>query len=601
MPDQISSSKVYSYSRCSSLEQVKHGESRRRQQERIDAWCKSNDKILDTEFMLEDLGVSAFKGANIEHSSKLGQFLLAIEQGKIAIGSTLLVESLDRISRQEVLKSLAILQSICVAGITVHTLSDNKSYSATNINDIGNLVYSLLIFSRSNEESKLKADRLKKSWSNKFQNIENEILTRNTPFWISYDEDKKEFYLNSNVVTLQKIFSMSIQGYGAVSIIKELHNHPTLYPQLTKSGWNTAYIQYCLSSPATYGTFASKCTITPIPNYFPEAIPYQDFLLSQNARQLRSNGKGTGRKGNTYTNLFSRIIVCSGCGSNVNYYTNGKHSYLRCMKASKSIECIAMPWGYEQFQESFLKWVTEINLNEIFTPAGKQTEIQALNQKINNDGLLVTAKQKQYDSIINDITTEGLSKNVILAMGKKADDIEAEITGLNELLTVNKSKLSSLELSKDKHMDLVENIKAYNQLTNNKNKEDMRAVRMKIHQSLLNLIETITLYNNQYYKVGDFINGKLIDGLNGRRYKTDMAKQNYLLTDAGQRFYNEHRRYYEIKFKNGQVRMVLPFLNASSTKAELEAANNKRLQIIEDNLEFLKKKFGQHITMEDFK
>ena len=65
--------------------------------------------------------------------------------------------------------------------------------------------------------------------------------------------------------------------------------------------------------------------------------------------------------------------------------------------------------------------------------------------------------------------------------------------------------------------------------------------------------------------------------------------------------YDESTGEYEIKFKNGQVRMVLPFLNASSTKAELEAANNKRLQIIEDNLELLKKEFGQHITMDDFK
>jgi DNA invertase Pin-like site-specific DNA recombinase len=581
--------------------QVKHGESHRRQLENIENWCKANNKTLDTEFKLEDLGVSAFKGANIQHSSKLGQFLQAIQDGKIASGSTLLVESLDRISRQEILKSLAILQSICDAGITVHTLSDSKSYNAENINDIGSLIYSLLIFSRSNEESKLKADRLKEAWVSKFENIENRILTRNTPFWITYDEDKKEFYLNDRVNVIRKIFSMSIEGYGAVSIIKELHKHHTLYPPLTKSGWNTATIQYCLVSPASYGTFSSKYTVTPIPKYFPEAISYQEFLLSQDARQLRNNGRGSGRKGNTYTNLFSRIIVCGGCGSPVNYQTNGRNAYLRCMKAIKSEECVARSWAYEQFQENFLKWATEINLTEIFTPAGKQTEIQTLNQTINNEILLITAKQKQYDSIINDITTEGLSKSVILAMGKKADAIEAEIISLNESLKVNKSKLSGLELSTDKHVDLVENIKAYNQLTDNKSKEEMRAVRMKIHQSLLNLIETITLYNNKYYKVGDFINGKLMDGLNFRRYKTDIAKQNYLLTDAGQRFYDEHRRYYEIKFKNGQVRKVLPFLNVSRTLAELEAGEKKRLQIIEENLELLKKEFGQDLTLDDFK
>ncbi|MBV5301284.1 MAG: hypothetical protein J0649_05810 [Methylococcales bacterium] len=134
-----------------------------------------------------------------------------------------------------------------------------------------------------------------------------------------------------------------------------------------------------------------------------------------------------------------------------------------------------------------------------------------------------------------------------------------------------------------------------------KTAKEIYDIREKLHYSIKSITESITIHNNKYYKVGDFINGKLIDGLDNRKYKTDLAKQNYLLTDAGQRFYDEHRRKFEIKFKNGQVRKVLPFLNASRTKAELEAANNKRLQIIEDNLEFLKKEFGQHITMDDFK
>lgn len=594
-------SKVYSYIRMSSEIQVKHGESHRRQLENIENWCKANNKTLDTGFKLEDLGVSAFKGANIQHSSKLGQFLQAIQDGKVGSGSTLLVESLDRISRQEILKSLAILQSICDAGITVHTLSDGKSYNAENINDIGSLIYSLLIFSRSNEESRMKAERLKKSWASKFNNIENKILTRNTPFWISYNEDKRTFYLNDRVNVIRKIFEMSISGYGNVSIIKELHKHPDLYSPLTNSGWNTAYIQYCLNSPATYGTFFSKNTPQAIDNYFPEAVTYQEFLLSQDARQLRKCGKSSGRKGNTYTNLFTRLMVCGECGSNINYYTNGKNSYLRCMRAKKSTSCVAMSWEYEQFQESFLKWATEINLNEIFTTAGKQTEIQISIKSINETELLISAKQKNYASIIDDITNDAeLSKNIKHAMGRKADAIEIEIFALKESLNQSKIKLYSLEVSTDKHIELVNNIEQYNKLTANKSDEELRAVRMKIHQSLCQLVKHITFYNVSRWNNTPVLELQqdILKVCFKRRYKTEEGIFNYMGTDAGQRLYNEHNRFFTVLFKNGQKRNVIPSQNYSKSTNQVIQAQIERQELLAENLKKLNEQYGIEIDLD---
>lgn len=82
----------------------------------------------------QDLGVSAFKS---KHSVEgmLGTFLSAVETGRIPSGSFLLVESFDRISRDEVCIALQRLLKIIDLGITLETLQDNKLYSHKSLNE----------------------------------------------------------------------------------------------------------------------------------------------------------------------------------------------------------------------------------------------------------------------------------------------------------------------------------------------------------------------------------------------------------------------------------------------------------------------------------
>ena len=68
-------------------------------------WCTENNVKLDTNLTIRDLGVSVFDSSNINKGG-LGVFLKAIKKGRIKRGSYLLIESLDRLSRVEVLKFL---------------------------------------------------------------------------------------------------------------------------------------------------------------------------------------------------------------------------------------------------------------------------------------------------------------------------------------------------------------------------------------------------------------------------------------------------------------------------------------------------------------
>src|SRR4028119_1217108 len=99
--------KAYSYLRFSTPEQIK-GDSRRRQTSMAQEYAAKHGLTLDEELTYQDLGVSAFRGKNAE-DGKLSEFLDAVRFGKVEPGSYLLVESLDRISRQAAWLALGTL------------------------------------------------------------------------------------------------------------------------------------------------------------------------------------------------------------------------------------------------------------------------------------------------------------------------------------------------------------------------------------------------------------------------------------------------------------------------------------------------------------
>ena len=75
--------KAFSYIRMSTDAQLK-GDSHRRQLETSDRYIADNG--LELIERLSDLGVSAFRGANVEYGA-LGRFLQAVREGKVEAGS----------------------------------------------------------------------------------------------------------------------------------------------------------------------------------------------------------------------------------------------------------------------------------------------------------------------------------------------------------------------------------------------------------------------------------------------------------------------------------------------------------------------------------
>lgn len=149
--------KLYSYVRFSSVKQ-RDGNSLERQQDTVLKTAARYNLELDTT-AFHDLGMSAFKGKNA-HEGKLSEFIKQIG-AKVPVGSWLVVENLDRISRDDAWSALDIFKNILSRGIAVVTGMDEKVYKFADVkNNPTDLIISLLMFTRAHDESLTKKNRV---------------------------------------------------------------------------------------------------------------------------------------------------------------------------------------------------------------------------------------------------------------------------------------------------------------------------------------------------------------------------------------------------------------------------------------------------------
>lgn len=241
--------KAYSYLRFSTPEQSK-GDSFRRQHKMASDYAAMRGLDLDDTLSFHDLGVSSFRGQNVAEG-KLGYFLEAVRSGEVAEGSYLLVESLDRLSRQNTRKALRVLEDIADLGIIVVTLNDRREYSKESLDrDPTDLLLSILQFMRANEESETKARRLTEAWAAKRSRLDTKPLTSKVPAWLRLDPESQTIVLISErAAIVERIFRETLAGMGQHQIAHAL-NKEGVKPWGRGAYWQRSYIVKILDSEA---------------------------------------------------------------------------------------------------------------------------------------------------------------------------------------------------------------------------------------------------------------------------------------------------------------------------------------------------------------
>ncbi|CAN7540071.1 recombinase family protein [Ensifer adhaerens] len=341
--------KAYSYIRFSTPEQAQ-GDSLRRQTAKAEAWARERGLTLDNS--LRDLGVSAYHGAN-RTTGALRSFLQMVEDGRIERGSYLIVESLDRISREAVMDAATRLFDLIRAGIIVVTLSDGQEYSEDRLRtDWTPLMFSLIVMARAHEESRIKSDRVGEAWRQKKEAArkEGKPLTPRCPEWLEV-RDGAFVERPERVALVRRIFQETIEGFGRREIMRRLNVEevPTFRGG---EGWHTSSIAKVIQSRAVLGEYQPhsgthknrnrKPEGDPILDYYPRIIDEETFWRAQNATEGRRQS-AAGRKGQKGAHILQGLGRCASCGGPMHIQNKGEPPkggiYLACSSNLRKTGC----------------------------------------------------------------------------------------------------------------------------------------------------------------------------------------------------------------------------------------------------------------------
>lgn len=486
------------------------GDSHRRQVDLSIDYANRHGLELDDHLKFQDLGVSAFRGKN--KNAALGTFLEAVQSGQVAQGSYLLVESLDRLSRESVHDAFTQFSSILQSGINIVTLTDNKLYTKDSINEnFGDLLISLSIMFRAHEESLTKSKRLKAAWEAKRKAAEDngKLLTRICPAWMVLDEETQKFTLIPERATVvRRIFDLTISGMGKGAIAGTFNTEQI--PTFGRAeGWHSSYVQKILANEATVGRYQPMRRIEAsgrrvrepvgnvIENYFPAVI---DEVLFLKATEMRRSRKiPVGRQGQRHTNVLSGLCFCGECGGTMNYVDKGKGDvYLICSNRRRKVgDCQSKSWRYFNTQAFIMNGVKELDFG-VLLPEAHDSLAKAI-MLLEDDILIKTEGLKEAQKKLDAVLDLLLDRPDSMALKTKFDTLEvtvgqlnAELPALEDNLRLRKEKSQSLERSVEDNSNVLRKWAEMQLNSIIENDEKAALERSRLNQLLKKTFERIT-------------------------------------------------------------------------------------------------------------
>lgn len=435
--------RVYSYIRFSSEKQAS-GNSYRRQVAAAKEFCEAHgfEMAESREYLFFDSGRSAYKGQHLDDTGELARFLSYVEDGSIPAGSYLVVESLDRLSRERVRDALLRFLDLLNRGINVYTSTDKRLYTQ-DYNEL-DLIISIVAMSRAHEESKTKGGRVSDAWRKKQEvaRAEGKPIGKLCPRWLEYHPDGYR-PIPERVALVKRIFEMSIAGYGSQAIAKKLNEEgiPSFSAgRKNASGvWGFSGITQILKNRAVLGEYHPHIFINrkrtpdgePIAGYFPCIISEDDFYAAGAARAIRRNTQVTNTS-KTF-NVWAGVLKCRKCGNALHMVKRREYS-LRCYGAMRGM-CDAKPIRLDRSEEVFREVLAKVDSLSLV-----QDSSGALSQRLAViEGRLITlherlgAAERAYAEVPTNI-----GARTIQGMEREQSELVAEIDELKQRLSADK-------------------------------------------------------------------------------------------------------------------------------------------------------------------
>jgi DNA invertase Pin-like site-specific DNA recombinase len=301
---------AYSYIRFSDPSQAK-GDSLRRQTEAAREWCKKHSVRLDTSVTLHDLGKSAYTGKHRTNPDRhaLAAFLKLVEAGRVPKGSYLIIENLDRLSREDERAALRLWMDLLDQGVNIVQLQPETVFRHEK-SDMFDIMRAVMELSRGHGESKLKSDRVGKAWRQKKQaaRANGTVLTRQLPAWVE-ERGGKLALIPGKAAAVRRVLELAAAGYGIKAIIRRLVKEKV--DPIGKSGrWTHSYVGLLIRDRKVFGELQPKKRDgtpdgEPIPDYYPAAVSEAEWLSARAGVAQRFQKRG-GTQG--HLNVFASLL-----------------------------------------------------------------------------------------------------------------------------------------------------------------------------------------------------------------------------------------------------------------------------------------------------
>jgi len=439
--------KAYSYVRFSTPEQAK-GDSRRRQYKAAIEYAAKHDLELvkDSDFAFLDAGISAYRGSNVNRvTSSLGRFYDYVKEGKIAPGSYLLVESLDRLSREQVTEALPRFLDLLNSGIIVVTFGDGTVYRKSA--EPMQLVMSIFHMSRAHSESSVKGQRVSDAWQQKqaLARSEGVPLGAACPHWLSFD-GKAYGVIAERASVVKRVFELTVKGYGQRAIVRLFNSEgvPVFGSEnRNKSGlWGNSSIAKILANRSVLGEYQPntwtdgrrRISGEPIRGFYPPVIDEELYYAALDGRRSRSVSKMT--KISSNFNVWSKIAICAYCKSPMHLVNKGKppkgRRYLRCSKSAKGA-CINRSIRLDGSEVVFREMLAKLNMTSL----------------IKDNALLLRKRISELDGRIESARVRLVEVSALLqlypskTLAESAANIENDVSKMEAELEKCKLDLSS--------------------------------------------------------------------------------------------------------------------------------------------------------------
>ena len=370
--------RAYSYKRVSTPGKQVIGDGLQRQADYAEEIAKANAWCLDDTLRFTDKGRSGFHGANLSPTADLTRFLDLVKRGRISKGSVLIIENIDRLSRQDVDVAYDVFRGLIKAGIWIATKTPERIYRREG-NGFMDLMEPIWLMYLAHQESLKKSERVTHAWASAREaaRTRGKPINSKPPGWI---EKATAGYalIPERATIVRRIARLCRDGAGVEKIVDLLEGEG-VQPFGSSDKWNGTYILKMLRSRAVRGEYQPMrrqangkraAEGTAIADYYPAVLDEEEWLRVQLAINRRH--RRAGRPAVLCLNLFTGMVYDYDTRQRLAVRSNRAHG--------RKYSYLCLPGGrgglidYAGFENALLNTLMMLRPSDVIEPSAESSE-----------------------------------------------------------------------------------------------------------------------------------------------------------------------------------------------------------------------------------